>query len=127
LLEGGQPARALSWIESSADGAAHLLGDICQTLGREAREPARRQDYLARAVRHYEAAFSADPANTAAGRQLALLLALDRGEPEAALALAGRLRQGRSGERLSIDLVDALATIYHAAGRHSETLTLCRE
>ncbi len=136
---------ALVWGKKAEDAAVHasnretllqarcLLGETYRAFAARTDDADRRRGYLDQAIDQYRAAFKDVPGQPDAGRPLALLLALERGEAEAAFAIAQRLRQGnlaegvRSGDQLSLDLLDTLGTVYRATKHDRETVALFRE
>ncbi len=145
FLEASASEPALAWAKKAEAAAAAapdretllqarcLKGDACRALAARTEDAGKRRDYLDQAIDHYRAAFKDSPGYPAAGQPLALLLAVERGEAEAAFAIVQRLRQGRSnealrsGDRLPLDLLDVLGTVYLATRHDNEAVLLFRE
>jgi tetratricopeptide (TPR) repeat protein len=145
FLEAKSLDLALTWAkraEAAAKGpkqapgrvaARCLVGDVLQAQGQAAREAAKRKTLMNEAIEQYRAVYQEAPGHAHAGRCLALLLAREQGEGEAAFAIAQRLRQGRynqvlvTGDRLPLDLLDTLGVVYRVSQHHREAIALFRD
>jgi hypothetical protein len=127
------PAKGADRPDSVGTQARLLLGDVLQVQAQAAREPARRKALVKEAIESYRAVYQEVPGHPHAGRCLALLLARDEGEGDAAFAIAQRLRQGRysqgliTGDRLPLDLLDTLGIVYRVSRHRREAVALFRD
>lgn len=113
--------------------AEQLLGDVY--IKRGLREPPSdlRKTFLNKAIDQYRLLYEKVPGHLLAGNNLAWLLAQERGEPEAALAVVEQMRQGKysrkpvSGDRLPLDVLDTMGEVYRGAGRYRDAVELFSE
>src|SRR5262249_51517357 len=111
---------------------AHLLlGDVHEALARRESSAMVHKHLVDDAIERYRIVYAKNP--SAAGLRLARLLSRECSEPDAALAILERLRQGRyskvsiTGDRLSLEFLEALGVVYHDAVRHKESVQLFQE
>lgn len=95
--------------------------------------PARKRAEYDKAIDLYRSIYEKFPGNMTAGNNLAYLLAQERGEVGAALAIVKQVRQGRysrkplPGDRLPWDLLDTMGIVFRGARQYDEAVNLFTE
>lgn len=115
---------------------AHARAILAEVLTQRARAesvPARRKEWVDRAVAQYQAVREVVPDHLAAGNNLAYVLLHERADAAAAVAIVDGLRKGRysgaplSGDRLPLEFLDTAGEVYRAAGAPERALALFKE
>jgi tetratricopeptide (TPR) repeat protein len=110
-----------------------LLGELYLNQGQQADPDSARKPVLDKALAAFQSAYEKEPGNRVAGIQLARLLDKQRGDAEAAMAVLEQVRLGRhsrkliSGDRLSLELLDAMGMVYCDAKRYKEGVVVFHE
>jgi tetratricopeptide (TPR) repeat protein len=113
-LARGPAERALKLASpDQAAGAEWLLGNLALAAGRESGHP----DDFTEACTHYTAVLARQPGHVGARNNLLWLLAVELGQPERALELAGPLPEQQQIGELPDEFLDTLVTVYAAAKR----------
>jgi Tfp pilus assembly protein PilF len=113
--------------------ARAVLAEVLTQRARAETVPARRKEWVDRAVAQYQAARAALPDHFAAGNNLAYLLLRERGDAVAALAIVEGLRKGKysgtpiSGDRFPLEFLDTAGEVYRTAGRPEQAVALFKE
>jgi tetratricopeptide (TPR) repeat protein len=98
----------------------------------ETTAPSRRA-HFDEAIEVYQSIYEKYPGHLTAGNNLAYLLAQERGEVGAALAIIKQVRLGRHsqkpipGDRLPLDLLDTIGVVYRSARQFEEAVNLFQE
>jgi len=112
--------------------AQAILAQIYAARSRQATDPSVRRACADQAIEVYRALLDVSPTDTVAANNLACLLQ-ERGEIQEALEVAERLRRGpfsdkaRSGDRLPLEFLDTLGTIYRSAGQFDRAAALFQD
>lgn len=112
--------------------AQTILGQIYSAMSHRAKGPTLQGAYADKAIDAYQALLEISPTDQAAANNLAIVL-YERGETKAALSVAERLRRGSfsdkpvSGDRLPLEILDTLGTIYRGTGQFDQAAGLFQE
>jgi hypothetical protein len=85
------------------------------------------------AIKGYDEVYREQPGDLVSGNNLAWLLVKEKGEASRAVALVDEVRKGKysrkpiAPERLQVEFLDTLGTVYHAAGLNQESLELFKQ
>jgi tetratricopeptide (TPR) repeat protein len=113
-------------------GARMTLGQVFWARSRRAKDAAMRRAMADQAIAAYRSVLETSSSNEVAANNLAILLN-ERGDIEAALFVADRLCRGDlsdkrvTGDRLPLEILDTVGTIYRSAGRFDEAIVLFQE
>jgi predicted Zn-dependent protease len=85
------------------------------------------------ALKEYDEVYKEQPGDLVSGNNLAWLLVKEKNESSRAVALVDEVRKGKysrkpiTPERLPVEFLDTLGTVYHAGGLNQESLELFKQ
>jgi tetratricopeptide (TPR) repeat protein len=111
-----------------------VKGSILMSRGRALPEKdPERKKLMDAAIQEFDDVYKEQPGDLIAGNNLAWLLVKEKNESSRAVALVDEVRKGKfsrktvSPERLPVEFLDTLGTVYHAGGLNQESLDLFKQ
>jgi hypothetical protein len=111
-----------------------VRASILMSRGREQKEGSpERARLMDLALKEYDDVYKEQPGDLVSGNNLAWLLVKEKNESSRAVALVDEVRKGKysrkaiTPERLPVEFLDTLGTVYHAGGLNQESLELFKQ
>jgi tetratricopeptide (TPR) repeat protein len=120
--------------KSNRDSIKMVRASIAMSRGRQLKEnDPERARLMDLAIKGYDEVYKDLPGDLISGNNLAWLYVKEKNDPNRAVALVDEVRKGKhkqepvSPERLPVEFLDTIGTVYQASGRNQESFDLFKQ